>query len=102
MEDDSFYAGLLDHPHYTRPASWRGEKVPDVLTGGDAKAIEKWRRRQAVERTLKRRPDVVGRAGIRAAADERGLAALWIDARGYVGVSRAMRPYVAWQVSRVA
>ena len=45
---------------------------------------------------------VVGRQGIRAAADERGLAALWIDARGYVGVSRAMRPYVAWQVSRVA
>ena len=64
VEDDSFYAGLLDPPHYTRPASWRGEKVPDVLTGGDAKAIEKWRRRQAVERTLKRRPDVVGRAGI--------------------------------------
>ena len=64
VEDDSFYAGMLDHPHYTRPAEWRSEKVPEVLTGGDAKAIEKWRRRQAVERTLKRRPDVVGRAGI--------------------------------------
>ncbi|HET7900989.1 MAG TPA: FAD:protein FMN transferase [Candidatus Nanopelagicales bacterium] len=45
---------------------------------------------------------VVGRSGVRAAADERGLAALWVDARGYVGVSRAMRPYVDWQVSRVA
>ena len=44
---------------------------------------------------------VVGKAGIRAAADEHGLAALWIDADGHVGVSRAMRPYVAWQVSRV-
>ena len=45
---------------------------------------------------------VVGRAGVRAAADDRGLAALWIDDRGYVGVSAAMRPHVAWQVSRVA
>jgi FAD:protein FMN transferase len=44
---------------------------------------------------------VVGKAGIRAAADSRSLAALWIDSAGHVGVSRAMRPHVAWQVSRV-
>jgi thiamine biosynthesis lipoprotein len=44
---------------------------------------------------------LVGRAGIRAAADARGLAALWIDAAGNVGVSRAMHSYVAWKVSRV-
>ena len=64
VKDDSFYGGMLDTPHYTRPAEWQGERVPDVLTGGDAKAITTWRRRQAVERTLKRRPDIVGRAGI--------------------------------------
>jgi thiamine biosynthesis lipoprotein ApbE len=45
---------------------------------------------------------VTGRAGIRAAADDRGLAVLWVDRSGRVGTSRAMRPYVDWQVSRVA
>lgn len=64
VEEDSFYSGMLDTPHYTRPAEWRGERVPDVLMGGDAKAIERWRRRQSVERTLDRRPDIAGRAGI--------------------------------------
>ena len=64
VEEDSFYSGMLDTPHYTRPAEWRGERVPEVLTGGDAKAIERWRRRQSVERTLDRRPDIAGRAGI--------------------------------------
>ena len=63
-EEDSFYSGMLDTPHYTRPAQWRGERVPDVLLNGDAKAIERWRRRQSVERTLDRRPDIAGRAGI--------------------------------------
>ena len=64
VEEDSFYSGMLDTPHYTRPAQWRGERVPDVLLNGDAKAIERWRRRQSVERTLDRRPDIAGRAGI--------------------------------------
>ena len=64
VEEDSFYSGMLDTPHYTRPAEWRGERVPEVLMGGDAKAIERWRRRQSVERTLDRRPDVAGRAGL--------------------------------------
>ncbi len=64
VEEDSFYSGMLDTPHYTRPAQWRGERVPEVLLNGDAKAIERWRRRQSVERTLDRRPDIAGRAGI--------------------------------------
>ena len=64
VKNDSFYSGMLDTPHYTRPAEWQDEKVPEVLLGGDVKAIEKWRRRQSVERTLKRRPDIVGRAGL--------------------------------------
>ena len=64
VEEDSFYSGMLDTPHYTRPAQWRGERVPEVLLNGDAKAIERWRRRQSVDRTLDRRPDIAGRAGI--------------------------------------
>ena len=64
VAEDSFYSGMLDTPHYTRPAEWRGEKVPDVLTGGDAKDIDRWRRRRSVERTLERRPDIAARAGI--------------------------------------
>ena len=64
VREDSFFGGMLDTPHYTRPSEWNGHKVPDILLSGDEKAINKWRRRQAVERTLKRRPDIVGRAGI--------------------------------------
>ncbi len=64
VKEDSFYSGMLDNPHYTRPAEWQGSEVPEVLLSGDAKVIERWRRRKSVERTLKRRPDIVGRAGI--------------------------------------
>lgn len=56
-------SGLLDHPHYTRPAEYRGMKVPDVLSGGNHAAIEAWRRRKALEKTVRRRPDLIrGRA----------------------------------------
>ena len=64
VKEDSFFGGMLDTPHYTRPSEWEGQKVPEILLSGDEKAIRKWRRRQAVERTLRRRPDIVGRAGI--------------------------------------
>ena len=50
--------GLLEHPHYTRPRDWRGRQVPEVLMGGDHKAIERWRLEQRRARTLKRRPDL--------------------------------------------
>lgn len=64
VEEDSFFRGMLDNPHYTRPAQWEGQKVPDVLLSGNHAEIVKWRRRQSVIRTLRRRPDVVGRAPI--------------------------------------
>lgn len=62
---DSFGAGRgwLDHPHYTRPAVWRGVPVPDVLRGGNHAAIERWREEQARVRTAARRPDLLGRGG---------------------------------------
>jgi tRNA (guanine37-N1)-methyltransferase len=51
--------GLLDYPHYTRPAEFRGMGVPEVLAGGDHKAIQTWRRQQALRKTLRNRPDLL-------------------------------------------
>jgi tRNA (guanine37-N1)-methyltransferase len=66
---DSFVRGLLDHPHYTRPAVCRGLAVPDVLLSGHHAEIERWRRRERVRRTVERRPDLL--AGAALSADER-------------------------------
>jgi tRNA (guanine37-N1)-methyltransferase len=59
---DSFFAGLLDYPHYTRPAEFRGRPVPEVLLSGDHAAIERWRRREALRQTLRKRPDLLAAA----------------------------------------
>ncbi|HEY9840149.1 MAG: tRNA (guanosine(37)-N1)-methyltransferase TrmD [Candidatus Sericytochromatia bacterium] len=58
VEQDSFMEGLLDCPHYTRPADFRGQKVPDVLMGGNHAEIERWRRQQQLLATRKWRPDL--------------------------------------------
>lgn len=63
--EDSFYRGMLDHPHYTRPAEWNGMEAPKVLLSGHAARIDRWRRDEAAERTLSRRPELIGRANIR-------------------------------------
>ena len=60
--DDSFASGLLEYPHYTRPADFRGWKVPDVLLSGNHAEIDRWRREQALARTLERRPDLLENA----------------------------------------
>jgi tRNA (guanine37-N1)-methyltransferase len=57
--DDSFYNGLLDYPHYTRPESFRGKKVPTVLLSGNHKKIEAWRKRQSLLGTVIKRPDLL-------------------------------------------
>ena len=57
--EESFMEGLLDHPQYTRPAEFRGLKVPEVLLSGDHDRIEEWRRQQAWDRTLRYRPDLL-------------------------------------------
>ena len=59
--EDSFYAGLLDYPHYTRPDEIGGKRVPDVLLSGDHAAIARWRLKQALGRTWLRRPDLLQR-----------------------------------------
>ncbi|ELK45746.1 tRNA (guanosine(37)-N1)-methyltransferase TrmD [Halobacillus sp. ACCC02827] len=56
---DSFSNGLLEHPHYTRPADFRGRKVPDVLLSGNHAKIEEWRHYQSLKRTFERRPDLL-------------------------------------------
>jgi tRNA (guanine37-N1)-methyltransferase len=58
--DDSFNEGLLETPQYTRPAEFRGWKVPQVLLSGNHAEIAKWRKEQALKRTLKNRPDLLG------------------------------------------
>ncbi len=57
--EDSFVGGLLDCPHYTRPEVYEGAKVPDVLMSGDHKKIRRWRLKQSLARTRKRRPDLL-------------------------------------------
>jgi tRNA (guanine37-N1)-methyltransferase len=61
VEADSFYDGLLDFPHYTRPAEYKGLKVPDVLLSGNHAEIAKWRKFQALQRTQTLRPDLLNK-----------------------------------------
>lgn len=59
FENDSFYQGLLDYPHYTRPERFRGKSVPALLLSGDHSQIKKWRRQKAIKNTLEKRPDLL-------------------------------------------
>src|SRR6201987_2732228 len=59
--DDSFSAGLLETPQYTRPAEFRGWKIPGVLLSGNHAEISKWRKEEALKRTKQNRPDLLGR-----------------------------------------
>ncbi len=61
--DESFSTGLLEYPQYTRPAAFRGWEVPEVLRSGDHGRVDRWRRAQALARTLQRRPDLVAARG---------------------------------------
>jgi tRNA (guanine37-N1)-methyltransferase len=61
--DESFSAGLLEYPHYTRPARFREWEVPETLLSGDHARVDRWRRAQALVRTLQRRPDLIAERG---------------------------------------
>jgi tRNA (guanine37-N1)-methyltransferase len=69
VEADSFTRGLLDYPHYTRPAEYEGQQVPEVLLSGHHAEIRRWRREAALQRTQERRPDLLATANLD--ADER-------------------------------
>jgi tRNA (guanine37-N1)-methyltransferase len=78
--DDSHASGLLEYPHYTRPAEFRGWRVPEVLLSGDHARLARWRREQALLRTWRRRPDLLSTAPL-SAADREFLARLDADDR---------------------
>ena len=78
-EEESFSDGLLEYPHYTRPAELRGWEVPEVLRSGDHARIARWRHAQALRRTLERRPDLIDRRGGLTAGERRLLAEHGID-----------------------
>ncbi|MDR7074543.1 tRNA (guanosine(37)-N1)-methyltransferase TrmD [Fictibacillus barbaricus] len=61
---DSFSTGLLEHPHYTRPADFRGMKVPEVLMSGNHKHIDEWRKKESLRRTYVRRPDLLDKINL--------------------------------------
>jgi len=73
--DDSHASGLLEYPHYTRPAEFRGWGVPEPLLSGDHARIARWRREQALLRTWQRRPDLLEKANL-SEQDRRFLANL--------------------------
>jgi len=62
--DDSHASGLLEYPQYTRPEVYRGWSVPEVLLSGNHAQIAKWRRQQAIQRTLQRRPELLDKANL--------------------------------------
>ena len=62
FEEESHYSGLLEYPQYTRPYEWHEKTVPDVLLTGHHANIMKWRREQSLERTKRRRPDLLKKA----------------------------------------
>ncbi|MCD6319036.1 tRNA (guanosine(37)-N1)-methyltransferase TrmD [Candidatus Aerophobetes bacterium] len=64
VKEDSFYQGLLDYPQYTRPADFMGWKVPAVLLSGNHQEIKRWRRKKMLEKTLKKRPDLLKEANL--------------------------------------
>ena len=60
--EESHFSGLLEYPQYSRPRVWKGREVPEVLLSGHHLNIKKWRRRQSLERTLKKRPEMLEKA----------------------------------------
>ena len=82
--DDSHASGLLEYPHYTRPAVFRSMQVPDVLLSGHHGEISRWRREQALLRTLQRRPDMLARA-ILSQFDKEFLGKQANDQGGHIG-----------------
>ncbi|SKC87084.1 tRNA (guanosine(37)-N1)-methyltransferase TrmD [Maledivibacter halophilus] len=59
--DESFYSGLLEYPHYTRPSNYKGRKVPEILLSGNHKLIDEWRTKESIRITIERRPDLIAK-----------------------------------------
>lgn len=74
FEDESHWNGMLEYPQYSRPARWHGMEVPPVLTCGDHKKVERWRRKQSILRTRDRRPDLYAKLDLSSKEDQKLLA----------------------------
>ena len=81
-DEESFSDGLLEYPHYTRPAEFRGWSVPEVLRSGDHGLVERWRRAQSLKRTIARRPDLIETRGGLSVVDRELLAEFGLDPGG--------------------
>ncbi len=80
VEDESFSDGLLEYPHYTRPAEYRGLGIPEVLRSGNHALVDRWRQAQSLSRTLRIRPDLIERRGGLSDDDRRLLAEFDLEA----------------------
>ncbi|MDC4232952.1 tRNA (guanosine(37)-N1)-methyltransferase TrmD [Actinomyces sp. B33] len=89
LVEESHSAGILEYPAYTRPRSWRGLEVPEVLLGGDHGAIRRWRQERAIDRTVERRPDLVEALPARLLD---GAAREHLASRGYAAAETGARP----------
>ena len=85
-QDDSHSMGLLEYPHYTRPPEFRGWKVPEILLSGDHARIDRWRREKALERTLRKRPDMIEKAEL-SEKDKKFVEGLRSKVQGQPGTS---------------
>jgi tRNA (guanine37-N1)-methyltransferase len=81
IAEESFATGLLEYPHYTRPAEYRGMSVPEVLRSGDHARIARWRREQSLLRTAHRRPELLQAPGLALTDEERDLIAAALQQR---------------------
>ncbi len=79
VDEESFADGLLEYPHYTRPAEFRGWEVPDVLRSGDHGRVARWRRAQSLARTIRERPDLIEARGGLADEEREALAEHGLD-----------------------
>ena len=98
--DESFADGLLEYPQYTRPAEFRGQEVPEVLRSGDHARIARWRRAQALRRTLERRPDLLEAPAARPPRRSRLLREFPDDAAGPRRLIDPLHPSCSRSLSR--
>jgi 2-C-methyl-D-erythritol 2,4-cyclodiphosphate synthase len=101
LQQESHREGLLEHPHYTRPALFRGQAVPQVLRSGDHGAIERWRQQQSQERTRLRRPDLYARWLERGAAAGPARLEDWAMSMASTGTTMDLRIGNGYDIHRL-